>query len=69
MENSFSTYKFHCSGLPQLMVSGRGKDEQLGETAKGYLRELWVYERFGRKKYDNVNKYTKKGIMVESCLV
>lgn len=66
MQDSWDTYKFHCSGLPKIMTSGRAKDELLGETAKSYLRELWIKERFNRKTYDNVNKYTKKGIMVES---
>jgi hypothetical protein len=48
------------------MSHGRGKDDLLGETAKTYLRELWIKEVFGREKYDTVNKYTIKGIMVES---
>lgn len=66
MRNRWATYRFHCSSLPRLMVHGKAKDEPLGETAKSYLRELWIEETFGRKKYDSVNKFTKKGIMIES---
>ncbi len=62
----WDTYKFHCSGLPQLMTQAKAKDEVLGETAKSYLRELWIKERFGRQKFDNTNKYTIKGVQVES---
>lgn len=63
---NWDQYKFHCSSLPDLMASGRAKEELLGETAKAKLREIFVEEAFGRKKYDNINKYTQKGIMVES---
>lgn len=54
--------------IPVLLVgdTGCGKDELLGETAKTKLREIYIEEVFGRKKYDNINKYTQKGIMVES---
>lgn len=62
----WSTYKFHCSCLPKLMVSGKGKDEALGETAKSYLKEVWIEEVLGRKSFENVNKYTLKGTEVES---
>lgn len=48
------------------MTNGRSKTEVLSETAKAKLREIFIEETFGRKKYDNVNKYTQKGIMVES---
>lgn len=61
----FSTYKFRCSSLPQLMVSSRSKDEILSETTKAYLRELWIKEVYGREKLDKANKYTTKGVMCE----
>lgn len=61
----FSTYKFRCSSLPQLMVSSRSKDEILSETTKTYLRELWIKEVYGREKLDKANKYTIKGVMCE----
>lgn len=64
---NFNTYKFHCSGLANLMVNGRKKDEVLSETTKGYLRDLWIKEMYARDfKYKSVTKYTRKGIMVES---
>lgn len=62
----FSNYKFRCSGLHNLMVNGRCKSDPLSETTKAYLEELWVKEVFGREKLDKANKYTIKGVMVES---
>lgn len=63
----FSTYKFHCSGLSNLLTNARKKDEVLSETAKSYLRELWIKKVWGREKSDMVgNRYTQKGIMCET---
>lgn len=63
----FSLYKFRCSGLSNLMTNGRKKDELLGETAKSYLRDIYIQETFGRdRSYQTISKYTKKGTMVES---
>lgn len=61
----FSNYKFRCSALHNLMVAPKAKTEVLSETAKTYLRELWILEVFGREKLDKANKYTIKGVMVE----
>lgn len=61
----FSTYKFRCSSLPNLMTASRSKTEPLSETTKSYLRELWIKEVYGREKFDTSNKYTEKGIMCE----
>jgi hypothetical protein len=47
------------------MTNSRNK-EQLGETARNYLTDLWVSEKLGRKNFAAVNKYTQKGVMVES---
>lgn len=62
----WSKYKFHCSGLGNLMVKSR-KDGELSETTKSYLRELWIKETWGREKIDMIgNKYTTKGVMCET---
>jgi len=58
--------KIHCSSLPALMTKPRNKGEILSETAKAMLREMWIKEKYGREKFDRINKYTNKGIMVES---
>lgn len=62
----FSTYKFRCSSLPALMTKSRSKTDPLSETAKTYLRELWIREVFAREKFDTKNKFTDKGIACES---
>lgn len=64
---NWSTYKFHCSGLSNLMVNGRSKKDPLSETTKSYLNELYIQETYGRKKLDTVtNKYMRKGTMCET---
>lgn len=62
----WSTYKFHCSALGNLMTKSRKAGEP-SETTKSYLRELWVKETFGREKIEMIgNKFTTKGIMCET---
>jgi len=64
---NWETYKFHPSGLGNLLTNSRKKDELLSETAKSYLRELWIKEVWSREKSDMVgNKFTQKGIMAET---
>lgn len=64
---NWDTYKFHPSGLSNLMTNSRKKDEALSETSKSYLQELWINEVWGREKSEMVgNKYTQKGIMCET---
>ncbi len=58
-------YKFHCSALPLLMTKSRNKSDILSETAKLYLRDLWIKETYGREKFDSTNKFTEKGLQVE----
>lgn len=60
----WSEYKFHCSALPAIMTNGRSKSELLSETAKAYLREMWIKETFGREKFTG-SKYTEKGLLME----
>lgn len=63
---NWETYKFRAHALPKLMVNGRKKSDPLSETTKAYLREVYIAEVYGRVKYDSTNKYTNKGIQVES---
>jgi hypothetical protein len=63
--NDFSKYKFRCSGLGNLLVDPRSKSDPLSETTKTYLKEIWIWEMFGRKKLI-ATKYMDKGIAVES---
>lgn len=63
----WSNYKFHCSGLSNLMVASRKKDDPLSETTKSYLLEIFIKEVFGREKSETVaNKYMQKGTMCET---
>lgn len=61
----YSTYRFRASGLSKILTPSRSKSDPLSETAKSYLRELWIKEEFGRDKFV-VTKYMTKGIAVES---
>lgn len=64
---NWSTYKFRCSSLPDLMTTSRKKDEVLSETAKSTLDEVFIREVYGREKSDTIaNKYMQKGIMCET---
>ena len=64
---NWDLYKFHPSGLSNLLTTARKKDEVLSETCKTYLREVWIKETWGREKSDMVgNKFTQKGIMAET---
>lgn len=63
----WSLYKFHPSGLADIMTNSRKKDDLLSETAKSALREIYIKEVYGREKPDAIgNKYTQKGIMCET---
>lgn len=62
---NWDNYLFHCSSLPTLMTKSRSKSDPLSETTKAMLREIWIEETLGRKKYDTTNKYTEKGLLCE----
>jgi hypothetical protein len=46
------------------MTSPRNKSEVLSETAKTYLKELWIEKEYNRRKEIH-SKYMEKGTMVE----
>jgi len=41
---------FRCSQLGNLMTNGRGKSVEMGETAKGYVRDLWRQTEYGYRE-------------------
>ena len=64
----FTNYLFRCHALGKLMTEPKLKADKeagnLSETTKSYLMEIYVTEKYGRKK-DISNKYIQKGLMVE----
>lgn len=53
--------KARCSQLYRLMTDARSGNG-LSETAKEYVRELWIAEKLGRTVPELTNKYVQKGI-------
>ena len=62
---NFNDYKFHPSSVKKLMTNGRKKGEEFGETAKSFLKDIYIQEVFGRKK-DIQTKEMKKGTLCEN---
>lgn len=65
----FDNHLFRPSMLGDLMSNSQGKKdtkslEELGETAKGKLLEIFIEKVYGRRK-DVTNKYMEKGTMQE----
>lgn len=65
----FSTYKFHCSSLGNLMTNMPGKKDtktvdELSQTAKDELIKVYIKEVYGREK-EVSSKYIEKGLSVE----
>lgn len=60
----FSTLLFRCSSLGYIMTDPRNKNEQLSETCKTHLIDVYVRHKYGRQS-DISNRYTEKGMMVE----
>jgi hypothetical protein len=61
----FDDYLFHPSGLGTLMSNKQGKKdttclEELGETAKKALQQIWIEETYGRRK-EIESKFLDKG--------
>lgn len=56
--------KFRASGIGYLMTEPRSKSETLSETTKSHLVDVYVSEKYGRKK-DISNRYIEKGLAVE----
>lgn len=59
---------FRCSSLGSIMTDSRSKTEPLSETAKTFLAEKYVSERYGRDA-DVINKYIRKALCVQDDAV
>lgn len=62
--NNANEIRFRASGIGYLMTEPRSKSETLSETTKSHLIDVFVSEKYGRKK-DISNKYIEKGLAVE----
>lgn len=60
--------KIRCSSLGKLMTSPKSKTEILSQTAKTYLKELALEEKFGIKK-EFSSRYTDKGNIQEDTAI
>ena len=60
--------KIRCSSLGKIMTSPKSKGEVLSQTAKTYLKELALEEKFGiRKEFSS--RYTDKGNTQEDLAI
>jgi len=60
--------KIRCSSLGKIMTNSKSKGEVLSQTAKTYLKELALEEKFGIKK-DFSSRYTDKGNTQEDIAI
>ena len=60
--------KVRCSSLGKLMTNSKSKGEVLSQTAKTYLKELAIEEKFGIKK-EFSSRYTDKGNIQEDTAI
>jgi len=63
----FKNYLFRCSSLGKIMTNDRS-GKNMGETAKTYLKELYLEAKFDIKK-DFSSKYIEKGLMAEESAI
>ena len=60
--------KIRCSSLGKILTSPKSKGEVLSQTAKTYLKELAIEEKFGiRKEFSS--RYTDKGNIQEDTAI
>ena len=59
-----NSIKFRCSSLGHLFTEPRSKTEELSETTKAHLIDVWASAKYGIRE-DFSNKYTQKGNLVE----
>lgn len=64
---NFDNYLFRCSSLGKIMTNDRS-GKQMGETAKTYIKELYLEHKYGIKK-DFSNKYIEKGLQSEDAAI
>lgn len=63
----FNDYLFRCSSLGKICTNDRA-GKQMGETAKSYLKEVYIEKVYGFKK-DITSKYITKGLLVEDTAI
>jgi len=65
----FTNYLFRCHSIGKLMTEPKLKADKeagnLSETTKTFLMEVFIQQKYGRKK-DISNKYIEKGLLVEN---
>jgi len=60
--------KIRCSAIGKIMATPRSKSELLSQTAKTYIHELVLQEKYGiRKEFSS--RYTDKGNAVEDLSI
>ena len=59
-----NTFKIRCSAIGKIMTNSRTKGELLSQTAKTYIEEQVIQDKYGIKK-QFYSRYTDKGILVE----
>jgi hypothetical protein len=59
-----NTFKVRCSAIGKIMTSPRSKSELLSQTAKTYVEEQVLLEKYGIRKTFS-SRYTDKGNLVE----
>jgi len=64
MIQNFDNYKFRCSSLGKIMTPARSKKDVLSQTAKSYLKEVFIKEVYGREK-DIYSEEMEKGNYTE----
>lgn len=55
---------FRCSSLGHIMTEARSKSEPISETAKSHLLEVYIADKYNRRKLVTT-KYMEKGLQVE----
>ena len=63
----FSNQLIRCSAIGKIMTNGRAKNE-MGETCKTFLKELYIEKVYGIKK-EVTSKYITKGLLVEDSAI
>ena len=59
-----NAFKIRCSAIGKIMTNPRTKGELLSQTAKTYIEEQVISDKYGIKK-QFYSRYTDKGILVE----
>lgn len=61
-------FKCRASSLHKLMTNSRVKSQPLSDTAKGVIRDFYLENQYGYRKFTG-NKYTAKGLQLEDLAI